>query len=120
MKILFTLLALTLSVATFAQDFSGTATYKSKMILKDFNEKVAEDQSKISQDFIEAVKRASEKTFILEFTKEESLYTEEQILELPIAECKQNNSVILTTEDSGKLYKNIKENYFILKIDWTT
>src|SRR5690606_16586362 len=117
MKILFTLLALTLSVATFAQDFSGRATYQSKMILKDFNEKVAEDQSKISQDFIEAVKRASEKTFILEFTKEESLYTEEQTLELPIAEGKQKNRVILTSEDSGTLYKNIKENYFILKND---
>lgn len=56
MKILFTLLTLTLSVGVFAQDFSGKATYQSKMILKDFNEKVAEDPSKISKSFIEAVK----------------------------------------------------------------
>ena len=68
MKILFTLLVFALSVTTFAQDFSGRVTYQSKMILKDFNEKVAEDPSKISKSFIEAVKRASEKTFILEIS----------------------------------------------------
>lgn len=117
MKILFTLLTLVLSVATFAQDFSGRVTYQSKMILKDFNEKVAEDPSKISKSFIEAVKRASEKTFILEFTKEESLYTEEKTLELPTSTGKPKNRVIINTEDSGTLYKNLKENYSILEND---
>jgi len=117
MKILFTLLALVLSVATFAQGFSGKATYNSKMILKEFNEKVAEDPSKMSKSFIEAVKRASEKTFILEFTKDESLYTEEQTLELPTTGGMQRNRVILNSDEAGTLYKNLKENFYILEND---
>src|SRR5690554_5800085 len=111
MKKIFTLLAVSLSIGAFAQEFSGKATYQSKMILKDFNEKAAENPSKISQDFIEAVKRASEKTFILEFTKEESLYTEEEKLAPPTTTGKPKNRVIINTEDSGTLYKNLKENY---------
>ncbi|HLW41557.1 MAG TPA: GLPGLI family protein [Flavobacterium sp.] len=117
MKIFFAVLALSLFLPTYAQEFSGRATYQSKMILKDFNEKAAENPSKISQDFIEAVKRASEKTFILEFTKEESLYTEEKTLELPTSTGKPKNRVIINTEDSGTLYKNLKENYSILEND---
>src|SRR5690554_2171194 len=110
MKIFFAVLALSLFLPTYAQEFSGRATYQSKMILKDFNEKAAENPSKISQDFIEAVKRASEKTFILEFTKEESLYTEEKTLELPTSTGKPKNRVIINTEDSGTLYKNLKRS----------
>lgn len=116
MKILFTYLTSLLYISTFAQNLSGKATYNSKMILKEFNEKVAEDPGKMSKDFIEAVRKASEKTFILEFTKEESLYTEEQILELA-SEVGKKNRVILNSEDSGTLYKNLKENYFILEND---
>jgi|SRR5690606_30032839 len=116
MKILYTLLAIVLTVATFAQNLSGRATYNSKMILKDFNEKVAEDPSKMSKNFIEAVRKASEKTFVLEFTKEESLYTEEQTLDLT-SEVGKKNKVILNSDESGTLYKNLKENYYILEND---
>src|SRR5690554_3522611 len=87
------------------------------MILKDINEKVTEDTSKISKNFIEAKKAASEKTFILEFTKEESLYTEEKTLELPTSTRKPKSRVIINTEDPGTLYKNLKENYSILEND---
>src|SRR5690554_381895 len=117
MKKIFTLLAVSLSIGAFAQEFSGKATYQSKMILKDFNEKAAENPSKISQDFIEAVKRASEKTFILEFTKEESLYTEEEKLAPPTTGS-SNISISFNSSSSGTLYKNLKENYSLLESNY--
>lgn len=113
---LFTYLTSLLYISAFGQNLSGKATYNSKIILKEFNEKVEEDPSKISKDFIEAVKKASEKTFVLEFTQEESLYTQEETLD-PGSEVRKKITVKLNSEDSGTLYKNLNENYFILEND---
>jgi len=123
MKILFTLLTLTLSVGVFAQDFSGKATYQTKMIIKDFEQKAREgDEKSILNDELlkqmkDALNKASEKTFFLEFTKEESLYTEEEKLAPPTTGS-SNISISFSSSSSGTLYKNLKENYSILESNY--
>lgn len=123
MKRFFILFALTLSVATFAQDFSGKATYQTKMIIKDFEQKAKEgDEKSILNDELlkqmkDALNKASEKTFFLEFTKEESLYTEEEKLAPPTTGS-SNISISFSSSSSGTLYKNLKENYSILESNY--
>lgn len=54
----------------------------------------------------DAVKSASERTFFLEFTKNESLYTSEEKLDQP----KQDGNISIS-HSPVKLYKNLKDNY---------
>src|SRR5690606_11928288 len=112
MKIFFTLFTLALSLGMFAQDFSGKATYQTKMIFKDFKDKSKDkkDGLTLSPEMMKqlenVMKSASERTFFLEFTKNESLYTSEEKLEQP-----KSGSNISISHSPVKLYKNVKENY---------
>lgn len=122
MKKQITLLFFSLSMGIFAQDFSGKATYQTKMSFKDFDEKVKSDKNSLLNDDMlkqikEAMNKGSEKTFFLEFTKEESLYTEEEKLEQP-NNTSSNITISFNSSSSGKLYKNLKENYSILESDY--
>lgn len=116
MKIFFAVLALSLFLPTYAQEFSGRATYQTKMILKDIDSK-NENKPKVSEDFMEAMKRASEKTFLLEFTRNESFYFEEEKLDLPTAVGKPKINIIIRTKDWSNIYKNLKENFSLLEND---
>ena len=113
MKQVITLLTIGLSFGTFAQEFSGKATYFTKQSFKKVD---AEDSSPevTAKEFNEAMQKASEKTYILEFTKNESLYTEEESLQ-PISS--NGISISYASGNDGKLYKNLKENYSILESD---
>jgi|SRR5690554_767718 len=112
MKRFFILFALSLSVTAFSQEFSGKATYQTKMIVKDFEEKSKANKdglilgAELMEQLGDAMKKASERTFFLEFTKNESLYTSEEKLEQPVG-----GSNISITHSPVKLYKNLKENY---------
>jgi len=114
MKNLLTLFTFILSIAMFAQDFSGKATYQTKMIIKDFkeNEKSKDNTNtftlspEMMKQIEDAVKSASERTFFLEFTKNESLYTSEEKLDQP----KQGSNISIS-HSPVKLYKNLKDNY---------
>jgi len=114
MKNLLTLFTFILSIAMFAQDFSGKATYQTKMIIKDFkeNEKSKDNTNtftlspEMMKQIEDAIKSASERTFFLEFTKDESLYTSEEKLDQPT-----QGSNISISHSPVKLYKNLKDNY---------
>lgn len=116
MKTFFVVLTLSLFLPTYAQDFSGKATYQSKMILKDIDSK-NENKPKVSEDFKEAMKRASEKTFLLEFTRNESYYSEQKELDLASTAGKPKVNVIIRTKDWSNIYKNLKENFSLLEND---
>ena len=116
MKTFFAVLALSLFLPTYAQDFSGKATYQSKMILKDLDSK-NENKPKVSEDFKEAMKRASEKTFLLEFTRNESYYSEQKELDLASTAGKPKVNIIIRTKDWSNIYKNLKENFSLLEND---
>lgn len=113
MKNLFTLFTFILSAAMSAQDFSGKATYQTKMIIKDFKEKSKGNNStftlspEMMKQIEDAMKSASERTFFLEFTKNESLYTSEEKLDQPT---QQGNNMSISFPQV-KLYKNLKDNY---------
>lgn len=111
------------SFALGAQNFSGRAVYQTKMILENTISESEEDtkedilNAELMAQLKEAMNKASEKTYILDFTKDESLYTEEGKLEQP----QTNNlsfSVSIKHSTSGKLYKNLKENYSLLENDY--
>lgn len=103
------------SIVASAQQFQGKAEYFSKFIFNKGNEKVevqSEEEAAISKTVEEALKKASEKVFLLTFNKKESLYEEQQNLEKPDV---QNGSLSISVSLSGqgKKYVNIKDKSMI-------
>lgn len=98
-----------MSSAIIAQDFQGVATYKSKRKL---NIKLDSTQmaSGMADQMMEMLKKQFERTNILTFNKEESIYKEDEQLESPQPAGTQ--VVMVSMGGSDVLYKNIKENRF--------
>ena len=65
-----------------AQNFQGEATYKSKRQMQMELDSTQMD-SDMQKRMMEMVKKQFEKTYILSFNKEESLFKEEEELEAP-------------------------------------
>ena len=129
MKPFITLLAIGLSFGTFAQEFSGKATYETKVILKDLDNqfddlKKDDTSSLLSDEMLAQIKSqmssAMEKTYILEFTKNESMYTQEKELTNSTANSipTVNVSISVSSSTDGKLYKNLQENYSLTESDY--
>src|SRR5690554_2063078 len=116
MKKIFTLLAVSLSIGAFAQEFSGKATYQTKKVLKMKNPK-PEHETPEFKERLKSQNKAAEKTHFLEFTKDESVYTEEA--KLPTAFKQADGSTASTSmrEVWTKIYKNLKENYSLMDMD---
>jgi len=103
---------------TSAQDFHGQAVYESKTLLGD---KIQINNSdgmpeEMKQKLQESMKKAFEKTFVLNFNKYESVYLQEEKLEAP----KPNSSmnvVVFKGNTDGKKYKNVKEKIQISEED---
>ncbi|RZJ28185.1 MAG: GLPGLI family protein, partial [Flavobacterium sp.] len=100
------------SIALHAQDFQGVAIYESKTSTADFktrlegNKDITPDMQKMIE---ERMKKAFEKTFILNFDKSASIYKEEQKLDAP----GQNGGGGMRMMSSfmgggGTYYKNVK------------
>lgn len=111
-------IVLAISSAVCSQDFSGKATYQTKMIFGDFDMKPEGKESVMNDELMEQVKevmkKSSEKTYFLEFTKNESFYREEEKLQQPTTGA-NHISVSFSSGASGNLYKNLKENYSLLE-----
>ena len=101
-----------------AQEFQGKAEYFSKRIMKKNAEKL-ETKSKepIDPEFQkvveEAMKRASEKKYVLTFNKIECLYEEEQKLDKP--EANDGMSISISFSSAGKKYLNVKDKNSIVE-----
>ncbi len=92
-----------------AQDFQGKATYKSHRKM-DIQLDSTQMETGMHKRMMEMMKKQFEKTYILSFNKEESLYKEDVQLEAP-----QSGGMVMVFIDSGEsgeLYKNIKEDRF--------
>lgn len=94
---------------TFAQDFQGVATYK---MYRQMSIELDSTQvnSEMHQRMMDMMKKQFEKTFLLTFNKEESLYKEDEQLESPQVGGMQ--VVMVDTRGSDILYKNIGEGSF--------
>jgi GLPGLI family protein len=94
-----------------AQEFQGVAYYASQTQMKNFSISSNDITPSMKEEMMAKMKKAFEKTFILTFTKTESLYHEEEKLEVPNP---SNGGVQVTFSNGGstKLYKNLKlQNY---------
>ncbi|OIQ28788.1 MAG: GLPGLI family protein [Bacteroidetes bacterium MedPE-SWsnd-G2] len=92
-----------------AQNFQGQATYKTKRKV-DVKLDSTQMSGEMQQRMMEMLKKQFEKTFVLSFNKEASIYKEEESLSAP-----QPAGMQVVMFDSGGadvLYKNTKENRF--------
>lgn len=98
-----------------AQDYQGKAIYQSKTQVNfDFgNRNIPEDRKK---DMMERIKKANEKTFILNFNQTASIYKEEEKLEQPGERGGGRGPRFggMAGTD-GDLYKNIKDQRYLIK-----
>lgn len=102
-----------------AQEFQGKAEYFSKRIPKKKTEKVqSENKEPIDPEFQkaieEAVKKASEKQYLLTFNKTECLYEEQKKLDKPEASS-DGISLSISYVTSGNKYLNVKEQQSIVE-----
>ncbi|GAA3780392.1 GLPGLI family protein [Corallibacter vietnamensis] len=92
-----------------AQEFTGVATYKSKRKV-DIKLDSTQVNSEMHQKMMDMLKKQFEKTYILTFNKEESVYKEEESLSAP--QPGGMEVVMVSTGGADILYKNIKEQRF--------
>ncbi|WP_456437248.1 GLPGLI family protein [Psychroserpens sp.] len=108
-KIITLSIVLLISSQVNAQDFQGEATYKSKRKI-DIKLDSTQMASGMADQMIEMLKKQFEKTYILNFNKEESIYKEEEALSAPNPQ--GMDVVMIMAGGSDVLYKNIKEKRF--------
>ena len=102
-----------------AQEFQGKAEYFSKRIIKEkveVNKAAGENEisPEMEKAFEEAMKKASEKKYLLTFNKGECLYEEQQSLEKP--EIPSSGMVIsVSFSGGGKKYLNLKNKKSIVE-----
>lgn len=117
-KITIVSLALLIGFFVNAQEFQGKAEYFSKRVMKKKTENAdAESKEPLDPEFQkaieEAMRKASEKEYLLVFNKTESLYEEQQKLEKPEATNGVSFSVSFST--AGKKYLNLKDKNSIVE-----
>ena len=117
-KITFLLMALLGITAINAQEFQGMAVYESKTSVPEMNNVRGPGGRDITPEmrkqFEERMKKALEKTFILNFDKTSSIYKEEEKLDAP----GENGGMRMMANfmgGGGKHYKNVKEKKFALE-----
>jgi GLPGLI family protein len=108
-----TLLILFFSTLSFSQEFQGKATYFSKIILENNDEKISPESKKeidpaLDKAFQEALKKASEKSYLLTFNKSECIYEQEQQLEKPKPASGEMSISVSFSTSEGKKYINAK------------
>jgi len=101
-----------------AQEFTGRAVYESKTVMEGVTMKINGKDADEAQrkKFQEQMDKMNEKTFIMDFNKTESIYEEQQKLEAPSSG--SNFSVVSSSGDNGKMYKNIKDRLLISEEDF--
>lgn len=109
-KIIAVSITLLIAMQVSSQDFQGEATYKSKRKI-DIKLDSTQMASGMADQMMEMLKKQFEKTYILNFNKEESIYKEEEALATP--QPQGMNVVMVMSGGSDVLYKNIKEKRFV-------
>jgi GLPGLI family protein len=113
-KLSILLLILLAPVSIIAQEFQGKAYYSSKttMDMSRFNRggQMSEQQKKQME---ERMKPFLEKTFVLTFNKEESMFKEDEKLEAPSSGGGGRGFGFMSSFSSGPQYKNVKNKIFI-------
>lgn len=112
-KIAGLLLMLCVSANINAQEFRGVATYQLKTSTDDIKLDSPQITPEIRKMVEEQMKKMSEKTFVLHFDKNTSLYEEEVVLEAGGDGMFEGFRMISNTMYGGVFYKNVAEKLFI-------
>lgn len=112
MKFLTFTFCLLFTATLFSQEFKGRAIYQSKTTTGDFKMEGDGITDQMRKQIEENMKRMLEKTYILNFNKDESLYKEEQKLDAPGA---GGGGMFRMAGNftAGSQYKNTKENQYL-------
>ena len=111
MKIISTLILVFLSLTSFSQNISGQAFYESKTTVK-MSEIGRKDMDENMRKMIaDRMKNYLEKTYILTFNGDESIYIEEEKLEMESRGGMMN--MMMGSFSPGIQYKNLKTNQII-------
>ena len=103
-------IALLISCKISAQNFYGEATYFSKTKVEDANFGDSKMDPEMVKKMNEAFKKAMEKSYVLQFNKVESKYSEEEKLATPSIGSGDGMSMAISmTGDFSKSYKNIQQ-----------
>ncbi len=106
------------TVALTAQDFRGMAVYESKVKMDDAkldeNPNITPEMKKMIE---EQMKKMSEKTFVLHFDRNTSIYEEEEILEAGNDPFGGGFKMMSNTMYGGAYYKNTKEQFYLQERD---
>ncbi|WP_026775432.1 GLPGLI family protein [Polaribacter sp. Hel_I_88] len=121
MKTIITIIALVFITALNAQNFTGKAIYKtSKKSDVKFGEGQEGITDKMREEFQKRLQKMNQKTFILNFDKNTSIYKEEEKLEAPKTKVGSAGIKMISLGGSGSAdiyYKNIKQKKFANKTE---
>lgn len=112
---LLAIFALTIFNANAQKDFQGMAVYESKTTTSDFKGNIGgrEITPEMKKMFEERMKKALEKTFILNFDKSASIYKEEEKLETPGDQAAVGFRMMGSMMGAGgTYYKNVKDKTY--------
>ena len=108
----FLLLLLFVTSLSYSQEFQGRAYYFSKTIfsadLKEENSESKKQDPAFEKALQEALKEASEKSYLLTFNKSECIYEQEQQLEKPKAASGEMQISVSISSSEGRKYINAK------------
>jgi GLPGLI family protein len=98
---------------SYSQEFQGRAYYFSKTIfsadLKEENSESKKQDPAFEKALQEALKEASEKSYLLTFNKSECIYEQEQQLEKPKAASGEMQISVSSSSSEGRKYINAKD-----------
>lgn len=114
MKKFIQLAVLSFCFSVSAQEFQGKAEYFSKRVQSKKAKKIDVDgkdkmDAETEKAFQDAIKKASEKKYLLTFNKVECLYEEQEQLDKPEAPTAGGISFKISFSGEGKKYLNVKE-----------
>lgn len=111
MKTLSTLIFMMLSLISYAQDVIGQAFYESKTIVKTSEIGRKDMDENMRKMIAERMKDHLEKTYVLTFNEDESIYKEEEKLETESKGGMMN--IMMGSFSPGIQYKNLKTNQIL-------
>ena len=118
MKKIITLSVLFTTLFSFAQNYTGRATYKTS---RKSNIKIGGEKSTMSdaqkKEIGDRIRKMSQKTFVLEFDKTSSIYKEDVKLNAPTPQMGGIKVMSFGSGDSGSFFKNIKEKIYANKTE---
>ena len=111
MKTLSTLILMIISLISYAQDAIGQAFYESKTIVKTSEIGRKDMDENMRKMIAERMKDHLEKTYVLTFNEDESIYKEEEKLETESKSGRMNT--MMESFSPGIQYKNLKSNQIL-------